>query len=145
MCGLSDLLRAAIMPRTIQRQGPHPKPTEIVRSTDAQDGPIKGLTKDPPEMLEVMMRFLDQLIEEETSNPTRRKNIQICKDYVGEHGYPEDDYYIRVVQGVVTVLNQEERFALPPTPNRADNFLLVSSYKASFVYSAEITNQCCVL
>lgn len=144
MCGLFDL-RTAVMPRTVQRQGPHPKPNEIVSRTNAQEAPIKGLTKDPPEMLEVMLSFLDQSIEEETSNPTRRKNIQVCKDYVREYGYPEDDYYIRVVQGVVTVLNQEERFALLPTPNRADNFLLVSSNKAGSVSSAEITNQCCVL
>lgn len=113
------------MPRTVQKQpGPRPKPVEIISITDVQAVPVKGLTKDPPEMVETMMIFFDQLIEKGRSNPTHCKNIQICKDYVRKHGYPEDDYCILVVQGVVTVLSQEERFALPRVGNPSDNFLL---------------------
>lgn len=74
-----------------------------------------------------MLTYLDRLISKETSNPRRRKNIQICKDFVREYGWPEDDYYIWVMQGVVKVITQEERFSLPRSPAKADAFLLVSS------------------
>lgn len=127
------------MPRTIQRQGPNPKPTEIASSADAQEGEIKGLTKDSQEMMEAMLIYLDQLIQKETSNPRRRENIQICRDYVRQYDWPEDDYYIWVVQGVVKVITQEERFELPPSPAKADNFLLVRSSGPSSASSAETT------
>lgn len=45
-------------------------------------------------MMEEILSYLDRLISKETSNPRRRKNIQICKDFVREFGWPEDDYYI---------------------------------------------------
>ncbi|KAL1851632.1 hypothetical protein Daus18300_012505 [Diaporthe australafricana] len=118
------------MPHTIQRQDSAPKPVEIVSSTNALENslttgsPIKGTTKDPQDMMEDMLSFLDQLIQKETSNLRRGDNIQRCKEFVNEHGYLEEDYTIRVLQGVVKVLAQEERFALPLSPDRVDPFLL---------------------
>lgn len=140
MCGLSGFLRAAVMPRTIQRQGSNPKPVEIVSSPNAQESPIRGVTKFPQEMMEVMMTFLNQLIQKELSNPRRRKNMQICKDFVREYGWPEDDYCIRVLQGEVKVMTEKKCFALPASPDNVDTFLLVSSKESISASSAEIAN-----
>lgn len=128
------------MPRTIQRRDSNPKPVEIVSSTNAQESLIRGLTKSPQEMMEVMMIFLDRLVQEELSNPRRRKNIQICKDFVREYGWPEDDYCVRVWQGEVKVITETQRSALPPSLDRVDAFLLVSSNEFISASSAEITN-----
>lgn len=78
-------------------------------------------------MFEAILDFLDQEIQKETSNPKRRASIQLCRDFVSEYGFPEEDHYIHVKDGVVRVLTVEERSRLPGSPSNVNNFLLVSS------------------
>lgn len=60
MYGLSDFLRAVVMPRTTQRKGP--KPIEIISSPNAQEIPTRGLSKYPQEETEDLLTYLDRSI-----------------------------------------------------------------------------------
>ncbi|KAI3396818.1 hypothetical protein diail_11647 [Diaporthe ilicicola] len=91
-------------------------------------------------LMDDMVSFLDQLIQKETSKPRLRENIQRCKDFVREYGWPEEDYYILVVQGEVKVLTEEKSFALHGLSANPDAFLLVSSNKPLSASPAEATN-----
>lgn len=89
-------------------------------------------------MMDDMLRFLNQLIQKDT-NPRRRENIQRCKESVKEHGGPEEDYYIRVMQVVVKVLTEEEGLAIPPSPAKVNAFLLVSGDEAVSASFAQVS------
>lgn len=107
---------------------------ELSDANASENGPTRGITKVPQDMMEDMLSCLDRMIQNETKNPRRRENMQIGKDFVREHGLPEGDYCIWVLKGVVLVLTEEQMWALPKSPARADAFVLVSNHKLIFIY-----------
>lgn len=84
-------------------------------------------------MFEAILNGLDQKIQNETSNARRRESIQLCRDFVAEYGFPEEDHYIYVKDGVVRVLTKEESTRLPGSPTNVNNFLLVSSVSLTWL------------
>lgn len=86
----SDSLETITMPRATQNRGSGPKPIET-DSTVAGHNPVQGTSKDDQELLNMLLGFLDKRIQDET-NPRRRESIQLCHNFVKEHGYPEEDY-----------------------------------------------------
>lgn len=130
-CLKSDSPETATMPRGSQNRVSGPKPVEI--SSDAavaRPGPVQGTSKDDSELLNDLLGFLDKRIQDETSNARRRESIQLCRNFVQEHGYPLEDYciYAWATQGVVKVLTDDEAETLPKTVEHAsERYILVSA------------------
>ncbi|KAI7773230.1 hypothetical protein LA080_011495 [Diaporthe eres] len=49
--------------------------------------PFQGTSNDDQELLNDLIGFLDQRIQDAT-NPRRRDSIELCQDFVKKHGYP---------------------------------------------------------
>lgn len=134
MCGLFHSLRSAVMSHFLKQKDTIPEPVGSFSDADASEhGPSRGITKVPQDMMEDVLSCLDRMIQNETKNPGRRENMQIGKDFVREHGWPEEDYCIWVLKGVVLVLTEEQMWALPKSPARADAFVLVSNHKLAII------------
>lgn len=80
------------MSRAAKNQGSSPKPIET-DSTVSRHNLIQGTSRDDQEIFNELLGFLDKRIQDET-NPRRRESIQLCQNFVKEHGYPEEDYYL---------------------------------------------------
>lgn len=108
-----------------------PQPVDM--SNDAAvsgPGSVQGTSKDDEQLLNDLLGFLDKRIQDETSNPSRRESIQLCRNFVQEHGYPLEDYciYAWATHGVVKVLSDEEAETLPKTVEHAsERYILVST------------------
>lgn len=118
-CFTSDFLETTTMPRATQDLGFRPKPTES-NNTAAKHNPFQGTIKNDQELLNELLGFLDQRIQDET-NPRRRESIKLCQDFVREHGYPVENCYIYAwaTHGIVRVLNEDESKTLPNTVEHA--------------------------
>lgn len=128
MCGLLDLLKSPMLRPTQKQRGSVPKRHEVVSDASTSDNSAAQTTSKVPQyMFEAILNFLDQENQKETSNPKRRASIQLCRDFVSEFGFPEEDHYIFAKDGAVRVLTEEERSDLPSSPKNVNNFLLVSS------------------
>lgn len=125
-------LRSAVRSCFLRENNSSPDPIGNMSDIDVTDnGHIGALTKGTPEMMEGMMSAFDHLIEIETSNPGRRENKQLAKEFIREHGWPTGDYCIWALRGVVLVLTEEQVLALPNKSNPAmrEVFTLVSRHK----------------
>lgn len=83
-----------------------------------------------------MVGFLDQRIQDET-NARRRESIMLCQDFIKEHGYPVENYYIYAWarHGVVRVLNEDDSKTLPNTIEHArERYILVSCNNPNLPY-----------
>ncbi|KAL1865053.1 hypothetical protein Daus18300_007400 [Diaporthe australafricana] len=114
-----------------QNQGSGPELAETDSdSTAAGHRPVQRTTKDDQELWNGLLGVLDKEIQDETLNPTRRLSIQLCRDFVKEHGYPVEDYYIYAwaTHGIVIIMNENQIQNLPRSVERSrDSFILVSS------------------
>lgn len=130
MCGLFQSLRSAVMSHLLKQHDSSPELIgELSDANASENGPTRGITKLPQNMMEDVLGWLDRMIQNETTNPRRRENMQIGKYFVREHGFPEEDYCICVLKGVVLVLTEEQIWALPGSPAWADAFVMVSSHE----------------
>lgn len=134
MCGMFQSLRSAVMSHFLKQHDSSPEFIgELSDANASENGPTRGITKVPQDMMEDMLSCLDRMIQKETKNPRRRENMQIGKDFVKEHGWPQGDYCIWVLKGIVLVLTEEQMWALPNSPARADAFVLVSNHKLAII------------
>lgn len=136
-CLAPDFLKTIAMPRATQNKGFGPKPVEI-NNTAAKHNPVQGTSKNDQELLHDLLGFLDQRIQNET-NPRRRESIELCQDFVKEHGYPEENYYIYAwaTHGIVRVLNEDDLKTLPNTIEHArERYTLVSWNKPNLSCSS---------
>lgn len=130
MCDPFRSLRSAVMSCLLKKHGSSPEPIGSINDTNApENGPIRGITKVPQDMVEDVLSCLDQMIQNETKSPRRRENIGFGRDFVREHGWPEKGCCIWVLKEVVFVLTEEQLEALPKSRARVDAFVLVSSQK----------------
>lgn len=123
------------MTRATQNQGFRPKPTES-NSTAAKHNPVQGTSKNDPKLFNELLVFLNQRMHDETS-PRRRESIKLCQDFIREHGYPVENYYIYAwaTQGIVRVLNEDESNMLPNTVEHArERYILVSCDEPNLLY-----------
>ncbi|KAH8774766.1 hypothetical protein F5883DRAFT_18333 [Diaporthe sp. PMI_573] len=121
-CTKSNSPETATMPRGMQNRGSGPKPVEnISDAATAGQGPVQGTSKNDQELLNDLLGFLDKRIQDETSNPRRRESIQLCRNFVNDHGYPVEDYciYAWATHGIVKVLTDDETKTLPHTVEHA--------------------------
>ena len=66
-----------------------------------------GATKRDPAMWQFYIDVTENELAQET-NPTRRKNIKVCLDYIRAHGYPDRTYKIWAIDGEVLCQTNEE-------------------------------------
>lgn len=120
------------MPRATQNRGFGPKPVET-NNTPARHNPVQGTSHDDQELLNDLIGFLYQRIQDET-NPRRQDSIKLCQDCVKEHGYPTEDYHIYVwaTHSIVRALHDDESKTglVPNTIEHArERYILVSCNK----------------
>lgn len=132
----SEFLEIITMTRATQNQGSGPKPVDI-NNTACKHNPVQGTSKNDPELLNELMGFLDQRIHDEI-NHRRRESIKLCQDFIREHGYPVDNYYIYAwaTHGIVRVLKEDESNILPNTVEHArERYILVSRNEPNLLYT----------
>lgn len=140
----SGFLKPTAVPRAAPNQGSGPKPVETNNSA-ARHNPVHGTSKDDQELLNDLLGFLDQRIQDET-NPRRRDSIKLCQDFVKEHGYPVEDHHIYAwaTHSIVRVLHDDESKTLlvPNTIEHArERYILVSCNKSNLLcYSKQTIN-----
>lgn len=136
-CLASDFLKTTTMPRATQNQDSGPKPVGT-NNTAAKHHPVQGTSKEDQELLNELLGFLNQRIQDE-NNPRRRESMQLCQDFIREHGYPVENYYVYAwaTHGIVRVLNEDESKTLPNTIEHArERYILVRCQKPTLFYSA---------
>lgn len=139
-CLASDFLKTTTMPRATQNQDSGPKTIET-NNTAAKNHPVQGTSKNDQELLHELLGFLNQRIQDE-NNPRRRESVQLCQDFVREHGYPVENYYVYAwaTHGIVRVLHEDESKTLPNTIEHArERYILVSRSKPDLLYSSTQT------
>lgn len=130
MRGLFQCLKTTVVPYLVKTPRTHPRLMEHLNDENtSEDGPYRGTTKAPSDTGEGILSLLDILIHDETTNPRRRDNIQLVREFVEKHGWPEQGYVIWALKGVVLVLTERQWGALPQSPVRADAFELVRGYR----------------
>lgn len=134
-CLASDFLKTTTMPRATQNQSSGPKPVET-NNTAAKHNPVQGTSKNDQELLDELLGFLDQRVRND-ANPRRRESMKLCQNFVREHGYPVDNYYIYAwaTHGIVRVLNEDESNILPNTVKHVrERYILVSCNEPNLLY-----------
>lgn len=136
-------LRSAVRSCFLKENNSSPEPIENTSDLDiTENGPIGALTKGTPDMMEGMMSAMDHIIEIQ-SNPGRRENAQLCKEFIREHGWATGDYCIWALKGVVLVLTEEQVLALPQSnPAMRDVFTLVSRHKPVLFFCVLSSRPC---
>lgn len=125
MCGLFQCLKTTVVPYLIKTRRTHPRLIEHLSDENTpEEGPCRGTTRVPQDTGEGILSLLDTMIHDETSNLRRRDNIQLVRNFVEKHGWPQEDYVIWALKGVVLVLTEGQWRALPQSPARADAFEL---------------------
>lgn len=124
-------LISAVRSCLLKRHDSSPEPIGNISDANAHENrPIGAMTKGTPEIMENMLSCLDEMTQNETSNPRRRENMQLCRDFVRDHGWPKDGYCIWALKGVVLVLTEEQVLKLPKSnPARVDAYTMVSRHK----------------
>lgn len=83
-----------------------------------------------PDIMENLLNCLDEMTQNETSNLRRRENMQLCRDFVRDHGWPNEGYCIWALKGVALVLTEEQVLKLPKSPPaRVDVYTMASRQK----------------
>lgn len=139
-CLASDFLKTTTMPRATQNQSSGPKPVET-NNTAAKHNPVQGTSKNDQELSDELLGFLDQRVQDD-ANPRRRESTKLCQNFVREHGYPVDNYYIYAwaTYDIVRVLNEDEYKNLPNTIEHArERYILVRCHNHNLLYYATQT------
>lgn len=130
MCDPFQSLRSAVRSFFIKRNDSNTEPTgDISDANVPENGPIGALSKGTEETMEYRLSCFDEMIQNEMSNPRRRENMQLCRDFARDNGWPNENYCILALKGVVLVLTEQQLVKLPKSPFRRDAFTLVSRYK----------------
>ncbi|KAK2598774.1 hypothetical protein N8I77_012162 [Diaporthe amygdali] len=83
------------------------QPQDGASRTEQPDGNIVGVSTLDTRMWQSYIGSTEKVLREET-NATRRKNIQMCLDFIRKHGIPAKGYSIWVHNGVLKVLTDDE-------------------------------------
>jgi len=128
MSGLFRCLKTTVVPCLVKTRSTHPRHMEPLSDGNTpENGPYRGTTRVPQDTGEGILNLLDIMIHDETSNLRRRDNMQLVRDFIEKHGWPEEGCVIWALKGVVLVLTEGQWMALPQSPDRGDAFELVSS------------------
>lgn len=129
MSGLFQCLKTTVVPCLVKTRSAHPRHIEHLSDENTpENGPYRGTTKVPQDTGEAILSLLDIMIHDETSSLRRRDNMQLVRDFIEKHGWPEEGYVIWALKGVVLVLTEGQWRALPQSPDRSDAFELVSPH-----------------
>lgn len=75
--------------------------------TDSSPVTVTGATRDDAEEVQGHISLVEGIIKNESS-PVRRRNAEVCLEFVKQHGYPVQGYRFFIHEGVIQVLEKDQ-------------------------------------
>lgn len=116
--------------------------------TDSSPATVAGATKADAEEVQGHIRLVEGSIKNE-SDPVRRRNAEVCLEFVKQYGYPAHGYRFFVHEGVMEVLKADQydhrtEELLIQTPGcLMDSYILVCSWPFFFLSPCSFRHCAC--